>query len=442
MPRTFTRTITTPAAARMVRPSTRPVVSLVTDFGGRDPSAGIMRAVVLAIAPDALVIDVSHEVDKYRIRDGALLLWCAVPYLPHGAHVAVVDPGVGTQRRGLAIETARGDFLVGPDNGILLPAATRLGGIVRAHQLLSPQYRLPVISSSFHGRDIFAPAAAHLAMGLPLDFLGPAQDPRSLVLLDWPEPQAFAGVLRSQVIYVDTFGNVKLSALTSDLGASLGQVRYGERLWLRLTDQYGSNDVEVTWVETFAGVAIGQPLLFEDSYGRLCIAINQGSATIAMGIREDAEVLVTRAQLPRLDAPAQPIAEVAQLAPPPADAARNGTWQEPAWADPAADEQAVPSAEEWSEPPRGSAAGWSTPAESSDGAAAWAVQAGAWPADGADAARSDGVSPLAWEQATPAEAGGNGTHGGAAAADGAAAQSPEAEVAGEASSGRGRRWRR
>jgi hypothetical protein len=301
MARTFSRTITTPAAARMVRPASRPVVSFVTDFGSRDPSAGIMRAVVLGIAPDALIIDISHEVEKYRVRDAALLLWCAVPYLPHGAHVAVVDPGVGTPRRAVALETARGDFLVGPDNGVLLPAATRLGGILRVHQLSSPQYRLPVISSSFHGRDLFAPAAAHLAMGLPLEFLGPGVDPRQLVLLDWPEPQVFAGVLRSQVIYLDTFGNVKLSALSPDLGAALGALRYGERLWLRLTDLYGSNDVEVTWVETFGQVPVGQPLLYEDSYGRLSVAINQGSAATAIGIREDAEVLVTRQQLPRAD---------------------------------------------------------------------------------------------------------------------------------------------
>ena len=186
---------------------------MLTDFGARDPSAGIMRAVVAGIAPDALVIDISHEVEKFRVRDAALLLWCSVPYLPVGAHVAVVDPGVGTERRAIAIETARGDFLVGPDNGILLPAASRLGGITRVHQLTSVQYRLPVISSSFHGRDLFAPAAAHLAMGLPLEFLGPGPDPRGLVHLDWPEPQIFAGILRAQVIYLDTFGNVKLSAL-------------------------------------------------------------------------------------------------------------------------------------------------------------------------------------------------------------------------------------
>lgn len=299
MARTFTRTITTPAAARMVRATGRPAISLLTDFGSRDPSAGIMRAVVQAIAPDAVVTDISHDVEKFHVRDAALLLWCAVPYLTIGAHVAVVDPGVGTERRSIAMETARGDHLVGPDNGILLPAAARLGGIVRVHQLETPQYRLPIISSSFHGRDVFAPAAAHLAMGVPLEFLGPPVDPRSLRLLDWPEPEVYAGVLRSSVIYLDTFGNVKLSALGEHLYAALGDLRFGERLFLRVTDPGASFDVEVTWVETFGRVPPGQPLLYEDSYGRLGFAVNQGSAVQVLGIRDDAEVLVTRVQLPR-----------------------------------------------------------------------------------------------------------------------------------------------
>src|SRR5439155_14262393 len=161
----------------------RPVISLLTDFGLRDPSAAICRGVILAIAPEARLIDISHEVRKYAVRDGALLLWCALPYLPVGIHVAVVDPGVGTERRPVAIRTGRGDVLVGPDNGLLLPPSERVGGIVEARELREPAYRLPQVSSSFHGRDIFAPAAAHLARGVPLASLGPAVDPDSLARL-------------------------------------------------------------------------------------------------------------------------------------------------------------------------------------------------------------------------------------------------------------------
>ena len=117
---------------------TRPVVSLLTDFGVRDVSASICRAVVLGICPDAEVIDLTHEVRKYSIRHGALALWCALPYLPVGFHVAVVDPGVGTARRPLAILTGRGDVLIGPDNGLLIPAAERLGGVVESRELAEP----------------------------------------------------------------------------------------------------------------------------------------------------------------------------------------------------------------------------------------------------------------------------------------------------------------
>ncbi len=332
MSRTYTRTITTPAAARLARPGSRPVVSCITDFGSRDPSAGIMRAVILGICPDASIIDLSHEVEKYRIRDGALLLWSAAPYLPVGSHVAVVDPGVGTERRALAMETARGDHLVGPDNGILLPTAARLGGIVRVHQLESPQYRLPVISSSFHGRDIFAPAAAHLAMGVPLEFLGPAIDPRSLRILDWPEPEVHPGVLRASIIYLDSFGNAKLSALGSHLFGALGSPEMGQPLYVRIIDQDGPMDLEVAWVETFGAVPPGQPLLFQDSYGRLSLAVNQGSAVHDLGIREDAEVIVTRGPMAP---PMDPGMEPGLVGP--------GSWQGPGpWPEPWQDPMAAP----------------------------------------------------------------------------------------------------
>src|SRR5690349_16885645 len=167
---------------------TGPFVSLLSDFGLRDPSAAIMRGVVLGIAPDARIVDISHEVRKFAIRDGALLLWCALPYLPVGAHVAVVDPGVGTARLPVAIEAARGDVLVGPDNGLLVAAATKLGGMVAVHVLEAEAYRLPVVSTSFHGRDLFAPAAAHLALGVPIAELGRALDAAALVPSPIREP--------------------------------------------------------------------------------------------------------------------------------------------------------------------------------------------------------------------------------------------------------------
>jgi S-adenosylmethionine hydrolase len=268
----------------------RPFISLLTDFGLRDPSAAIMRGVILGIAPDVELLDISHEVRKFRIRDGALLLWCALPYLPVGIHVAVVDPGVGTERRPVAIRTARGDVLVGPDNGLLPPAAARLGGIIGAVELAEPAYRLPVVSASFHGRDIFAPAAAHLATGLDLEALGPAVDPATLVQLPIPDPVIAPGELRAHFLYVDTFGNVKLTALAGDLPAAVGPLLSGDPLEAQVDGRH----VRLAWRTTFGEAAAGEPLLYEDSYGRLCLAVNQGDAASELGLSEDQAIRIRR----------------------------------------------------------------------------------------------------------------------------------------------------
>jgi hypothetical protein len=269
-------------------------VSLLSDFGSRDPSAGIMRAVVVGICPAATIVDIAHEVDKFAIRDGALLLWSAVPYLPTGAHVAVVDPGVGTARKGIAMQTMRGDYLVGPDNGLLMPAAARLGGITRVHLLENSRYALPDVSSSFHGRDVFAPAGAHLADGVPIEELGRAVDPRRLLGLEWPAPDIRPGRLRAQAIYVDTFGNVKLSGLADDLASALPGLQFGERLAMRVGSGAEAREMPAMWARTFGDVPEGAPLLTADSYGRVSLAVHQGSAAKRYGIALDTLVDVTR----------------------------------------------------------------------------------------------------------------------------------------------------
>jgi hypothetical protein len=270
-----------------------PVISLLTDFGLRDPSAAIMRGVILGIAPGSEIIDISHEVRKFRVRDGALLLWCALPYLPVGVHVAVVDPGVGTARRPVAVRMARGDVLVGPDNGLLLLAAERLGGVERAVELVEPAYRLPVVSTSFHGRDLFAPAAAHLGLGVTLEQLGPAVDPGTLVPLPIPPPVVEDGRLDTHVIYVDTFGNVKLTALGDAVRAALEPLSPGTALELVIGPD--GRRVPVAWASTFGSVAPGAALLYEDSYGRACVAVNQGDAASTLGLVEDLPLSVGRA---------------------------------------------------------------------------------------------------------------------------------------------------
>lgn len=311
MARRFTRVITTPAAARSPREWNRPFVSLLSDWGARDQSAAICHGVVLGIAPEALVVDISHEVDKFNVRHGALLLWCALPFLPIGSHVAVVDPGVGTPRRAVAIEVARGDYLLGPDNGLLLPGAERLGGITRAHLIERPAYRLPVVSSTFHGRDLFAPAAAHLAAGVPLEHIGPPIDPHSLATLDWPAPTVRFGELETSVIYVDTFGNVKLSGLTADLVEALGTLARGEELIVEV-DKPRARPHVLRWVSTFGDVERGELLLYEDSYGRLCVAANQASAAKLLGLEDDTRLVVYRPRLEAIDAGSEPAGRTAR----------------------------------------------------------------------------------------------------------------------------------
>jgi S-adenosyl-L-methionine hydrolase (adenosine-forming) len=163
-----------------------PLISFLTDFGPGSAPA-VCRGVMWGIAPDARILDLTHGVRKYAVRDGAFLLARMVGYLPVGVHLAVVDPGVGSARRPIAIRAKRGDLLVGPDNGLLLPAARALGGVDAAHEITASDLFLDRVSSTFHGRDIFSPVAAHLAVGLPLERVGPAVDPATLVdRTTWP----------------------------------------------------------------------------------------------------------------------------------------------------------------------------------------------------------------------------------------------------------------
>ncbi len=269
----------------------RPFVSLLTDFGVRDMSAAIVRGVILGMARDAEILDITHEVRKYRIRDGALMLWCALPYLPVGVHVAVVDPGVGTARRPLAIRTGRGDTLVGPDNGLLRPAADRLGGVVEVRELADPAFHLPVVTATFHGRDIFAPVAASVANGTPIEALGPAVDPETLAPSPLPAARVRDGVLEAETVYVDTFENVKLSALVADLDAALGAPRPGDRLELALGD---GRAFELPWSPVFGALPVGAPMVYADAYARVSIAVNQGRAASALELQEDVAVTIRR----------------------------------------------------------------------------------------------------------------------------------------------------
>src|SRR5438270_6845657 len=163
------------------------------------------------IAPAVQIIDITHGIPPRQVLPGALTLANTLPYMPPGVHLAVVDPGVGSARRALALRDGEGRIHVGPDNGLLVPAAEKLGGIKEAHELTNPAYALESVSRTFHGRDLFSPAAAHLALGVALGELGPPIDPDALVRLDLPQAEVGQSRIRATVLGVDRFGNIALN---------------------------------------------------------------------------------------------------------------------------------------------------------------------------------------------------------------------------------------
>ncbi|MBI1758676.1 MAG: SAM-dependent chlorinase/fluorinase [Actinobacteria bacterium] len=252
-------------------------ISLTTDYGTHDGYAAVCRGVIARIAPQARVIDVTHNVPPQDVARGARVLAQTVPYLPPAVHLAVVDPTVGTARRGLAI-VARDGVLVGPDNGLLMPAADALGGVVSVVELSEPTYWLPVVSATFHGRDVFAPVAAHLAAGLPADRLGRVLDTGTLVRLHTSDTTIGAGRMEAEVMSVDRFGNVQLAATADDLEA-VG-LEHDSRVRLRMD----TVTVEATLGSTFADVPSGALLAYVDSSGLVALAVNGGSAASRLGI--------------------------------------------------------------------------------------------------------------------------------------------------------------
>jgi len=275
---------------------TRPFISFLTDFGAAG-AAAICSGVMLSIAPDAQIVDISHAVRKFEIREGAYLLWTALPWMPVGVHVGVVDPGVGTDRRPIGIRTARGDVLIGPDNGLLTAAADRLGGIDAVHLLANPSWLLPQQSATFHGRDIFAPMAAHLALGGDFAEVGPVLDAGSIVDLRFPKPAIRDGGLDTVAMYVDSFGNIRLGATPEDLTRAVGEIAPGAAVRLEF-DEVGANRAVVqaaTFGRTFGALPPGAALLYTDSSGQLALGHNQASAAAALGVEAGRGVRIERA---------------------------------------------------------------------------------------------------------------------------------------------------
>ena len=278
-------------------PPERPIITFLTDFG-LDGAVATCKGVMLGICRDAQIIDVAHSIRKYAIRDGAFLMRFALPYVPIGVHVGVVDPGVGTARRPVAILAERGDVLIGPDNGLLLPAGDALGGVREARELTNREMWLPATTSTFHGRDIFAPVAAHLAAD---DFafadVGEAIDSHALVRLPEPAASVGEGVLDTVVTYVDSFGNLRLAGGRDELAGAFGAMDDGAALVVEFGAASDGRPVrEVTrYGSTFGSVPLGASLVYVDSLGNLAMADNQGSLAARLGVGHDRSLRITRA---------------------------------------------------------------------------------------------------------------------------------------------------
>lgn len=246
-------------------------ITFLTDFGLKDDFVGTCHGVMKRIAPDAQIIDITHGIPPQAVLQGAIVLASTIGYMPKGVHLAVVDPGVGGPRRPLALRDGEGRLFVGPDNGLLLPAASQ-SGIEQAHELANPAYALETISRTFHARDLFAPAAAHLAAGVPLEELGPPVDPDALVALDLPRPELGDGFAVATVLYIDSFGNIALN-LTREVVESIGIVP-GSRIEFELAGEH----YYAVMARTFADARPGDVILYEDSYRNMSVAISRGSA--------------------------------------------------------------------------------------------------------------------------------------------------------------------
>jgi len=248
------------------------IITFLSDFGLEDEWIAVCKGVIKGIAPAAEVIDISHQIESFNLKKGALVLATALPYMPQGIHLAVVDPGVGTKRKGLIIQVERGDYLVGPDNGLLIPAAGRLGGIQKAFHITEKKYMLKPVSLTFQARDIFAPVAAYLARGLKPQEFGPEIQKKDLTLSPWNEPEVFTQKIVGEVIDIDKFGTVRSNISPDHLKRV--NISLGDSVKLILKN----SELSLPFLETFGRVKPGKPLFLTDSSGYLCVAVNQGSA--------------------------------------------------------------------------------------------------------------------------------------------------------------------
>lgn len=262
-------------------------ISFISDFGHGDEFVGVVHGVLYKLAPESRVIDVGHEFPGGNVKAAALALTRAIQYLPEGVCLAVVDPGVGTARRAIAAETSWGYF-VGPDNGLLSPAVAMVGGAFRAVSIERPEAAIPSPGQTFHGRDVFAPAAALLATGeATLDDLGPVVPPDELVPLILPLTEVKGPVVSGEAWWVDRFGNVQTNIGPDDLGA------LGAAIGDTLTVKVGSTLHSIPWVAVYGDVEEGEPLLHVDSVGLIALSVRGARADEILNVADGVAVSIT-----------------------------------------------------------------------------------------------------------------------------------------------------
>jgi S-adenosylmethionine hydrolase len=259
-------------------------ISFLSDYGTTDEFVGVVKSVIRAIAHDVAVIDITHEIPPHDVRAGALALARSAQYLHPGVVLAVVDPGVGTDRRPVAVEVGDGQsVLVGPDNGLLAATVAMSGGATRAVVLSNPEYRLPAPGATFDGRDVFAPAAAHLCAGVPFDELGETVDPATLIPGVLPLTREEDGDLVGEVLWVDRFGNCQLNVDPDEVEG------WGDRIGLR----FGEDRRTGLRVGAYDDLRPGDVGLVVDSYGLLSVAVDRHSAAAELGLRAGDPITLT-----------------------------------------------------------------------------------------------------------------------------------------------------
>jgi S-adenosylmethionine hydrolase len=261
-------------------------ITFLTDFGLEDDFVGTCHGVIKRITPEAKIIDITHGIARQSVLQGALVLANTVPFLPEGVHLAVVDPGVGTDRRALALRGQKGRLFVGPDNGLLIPAAERHGGIEAAHEIANREYALEPVSATFHGRDIFAPAAAHLARGVDVEELGPAVEADSLVRLELPMPEVSERRIRATCLYADRFGNIQLNLNREHLE------RFGIEPGEQVEIEHAGERYYAVAARTFADARPGEVILYEDAYRNVALAISVGNAAQTFSVKPGDEIRI------------------------------------------------------------------------------------------------------------------------------------------------------